>query len=221
MNTTELFKRPSIIGIVANVNEGKSNLIYYMLSELQRTGTFKLYTYGLRLHFKGSIEINSVEELEQIKNSVVIVDEFFNLFDLDNRKVKGQIENTLRLIHHNNNILVLAGVGENFKKFISSKLNIIIYKKVTFADLINGSAVKNKIMNCQRQEKGATLLNLEVNEAIIFDGLHYYKINVPYLAQFDTKKNNQVIVKCSATAEPKNVQKNVSGNAEIKNEKVR
>ena len=50
-------------------------------------------------------------------------------------------------------------------------------------------------------EKGSELLNLEKNEAIIYDGEHYSKINVPYLKEYDTKIENVSIFV------PKNVQK--------------
>ncbi len=128
--------------------------------------------------------------LLSFKDSLIICDEFFTLFDLDNRKARRTIENTLRLINHKNNILFLVGVGENFKKFISSKLDIIIYKQVSFADLINGSRVKSIIKEYNGEEKGSELLNLEINEALIYDGSHYTKFNVPYLKQYDTKIDN-------------------------------
>jgi len=211
MKIKELFDKPKIISICADVNQGKSNLIYYLLNELKKEGTFKLFVYGLRSEIENSVRIHSIEELEGIKNSVIIVDEFFTLFDLDNRKIKNQIENSLRLIHHNNNILLLCGVGENFKKFISGKISVMIYKKVTFEDMINGSTVKNVILNYKGAEKGSTLLNLGIDEALIYDGKHYEKIEVPYMKKYDSKKDNVDIIcskKC-ANSVPKNVEKEI------------
>ena len=50
-------------------------------------------------------------------------------------------------------------------------------------------------------ETGTSILDLELNEALIYDGSHYYKINIPYLKEYDLKiKNVPIIV-------PKNVQK--------------
>ena len=195
MNIKKLFDKPKIIGIVADVDEGKSNLIYYLMSELSKTSAFSLYTYGLRKRIPNSQVINSVNEMEQIRNSILVIDEFFTLFDLNNRKIKNQIENTLRLIFHNNNILILAGVGENFKKFISSKLSVIFYKKVTFDDLINGSGVKKTILNYKGKESGTTLLNLSKGEAIVFSGLHFELIDVPYMKEYDSKLGNEDIIK--------------------------
>lgn len=194
----EMFLKPQIIALVGNVNEGKSNVLYFLIEELSKIGKFNLYTYGLRNKIKIAQEINSVAEMEKIKNSIIIIDELFSLFDLENRKVKTQIESTLRLINHNNNILVLCGVGENFKKFLSAKINVFIYKSVNFEDLINGSKVKNVIMNYKGSESGTTLLNLSKNEAIIYDGLHYQKMLIPYLVKYDSKvKNKSIIQECT------------------------
>src|SRR3990167_2153647 len=132
MNFLTLFNKPCIIGLIADVNEGKSMLLYDIIDKLREKKRFNLYTYGLRAEIKDTVKIYSVNELEQIKNSLIILDEVMTLWDLDNRMIKKQIENTLRLLHHNNNILIISAVPENIKKFISSKLNIIICKKVTF-----------------------------------------------------------------------------------------
>ena len=190
MINTKLFKKPGIIGIVGDVNTGKSMLLYHLLEQLAKKSRFSLYTYGLRLTFPKAQEIYSVTEMEQITNSLIIVDELSSLFDLDNRKTKKIIENSLRLINHNNNILVLCGTPENFKKFISAKLDFVLLKKVTFADCINGSRIKNIINFYQGNQKGSEVLNLAINEVIIYDGCHYTKIEVPYYQKYDTKKEN-------------------------------
>ncbi len=188
-----IFKEPKIIAIVADVNEGKSNLVYHLIKALKEKFEFTLYTYGLRKTVPSANEIFSISELEQIEDSIIFLDEFFSLFDLEDRRKRRQIENTLRLIHHNNNILVLVGLPENFKKFISAKLNVIIFKKVTFADFINGSNSKKVILNYNGSERGSEVLNLPRNEAILFDK-KYSKHTVPYLVEYDTKRGNKSIL---------------------------
>ena len=195
MNFIKLFSKPKIIAIIGDVNTGKSMLIYWLLKELKKIGKFKLYTYGLRVNMSNSKEIYSVGELESIKNSIVILDEVMSLWDLDNRASKRQIEKTLRLIFHNNNILLICGVPENFKKFISGKLNAVFYKKVTFQDFVNGSKAKYMITDYKGEEMGSSILNIEPNEVILFDSKHYSKLIIPYLRNYDTKKNNPEIVR--------------------------
>lgn len=187
---TDLFNTPKIIGVVADANEGKSNLVYHMVEELSKRYRFNIYAYGLRSNPPNVNQVFSVQEVEQIKNSLIILEEFSTLFDLDNRKIKRQIENTIRLIFHNNNVLVLSGLSENYKKFISAKLDYIIFKKLILADLINGSRVKEVVFNYNGVEKGSSILNLNKDEAIVFDGLHYTKLTIPYLQKYDLKKDN-------------------------------
>lgn len=205
--TEKLLDKPKIISIVAETNQGKSNLIYHILLSLIDEGyLYNLHTYGLR-HDLGDREhkIFSVDELETITNSVIVCDEFYALFDLEDRKARKAIENSLRLISHNNNILILAGLPDNFKKFISAKTDIFIYKKCKIRSFINGSQAKYNCTDYKGAELGSTVLNLKVNEALIYD-TDYSKIVIPYLKDYDTKKDNVKIVRKENV--PQNAQKN-------------
>jgi len=189
-----MFSKPAIIGLCADTNTGKSMLIYHYLTELSKGHTFSTYTYGLRLDYPKATQIFSIEELEQIEDSVVFVDEMGSLFDLENRKVRKQIENTIRLINHNNNVLFLCGLAENWKKFLSAKPNVFIFKKTTLSDLINGSRVKNVIMAYKGVKRGSAVLNLPINEALVFNGTHYTKARIPYIKKYDSKRDNKNIL---------------------------
>lgn len=192
MKLLDLFKKPCIIGLVANVNEGKSNLLYSLIIDLKRLGNHNIYSFGLKKSL-GENKFYSVEELESIKDGVIFLDEMMTLFDLNNRKIVRQIESTLRLVNHNNNILVLCGLPDNFKKFLASKVNYWLFKKVTFADFINGSIGKRIILNYQGLERGTETLNLNINEVLIYNS-HYFRVEVPYIQEMDTKKDNKEIV---------------------------
>jgi hypothetical protein len=212
MKLKQIFNEPKIIAVVGNPNSAKSNLLYHIIESLRQEGEFNLVTYGLRNHIKGSLEIFSVEELEQIENSIIILDEVMTLWDLNDRKVKRQIENTLRLIFHNNNILVLCAIPENIKKFIASKLNQIFFKKCNLSEFINGSRVKRIVLSYKGYELGSSVLELEKGDTIFYDGLHYQKIKVPYYEKYDTKKTNCPIIrpqKCSKSVKFKKSEKEV------------
>lgn len=208
MELTKYFKTPSVISIVGDPNTCKSNLIYHIIETLKKEGKFNLYAFGLRYNI--GTQINSIDELEKIEDSIIILDEFFSLLDLDDRKKKKQIENTLRLIFHNNNILILCGVAENFKKFLSNKINYVFFNQVTYGDFINGSRIKKIALNYRGAESGSNILKLKKGETLFFDGNHYNKLNIPYLAKYDSKANNKVIlnvVKNVVKSVPKNVEK--------------
>ncbi len=195
-----LFITPKIIGLVGDVNTGKSNALYYIIELLKEDYEFTLYSYGLRYNL-GENKIFSLEELEKIKDSVIIIDEFSNILDIEDRKKRKLIERTIRLIHHNNNVLILVGLPSNFVKFIASKLSIFIYSKSNLSDFVNGSKIKEICLNYMGSELGSSILNLPKNELLVFNGETYYKINIPYLEEFDSKsKNVRILV-------PKNVEK--------------
>ena len=189
-----LFDKPKLIGIVGDPNSGKSNLLYWIIRELQIAHKFNLYTYGLRLYVKEERKIYSVEQMETIQNSIIIIDEFANLFDVDDRNKRKQIENSLRLIFHNNNIILFCGLPENYKKFLASKLNALIFKKSTLADFINGSRTKKVVHNCEMPEKGSAMFYIPHDLAVVYDGKHYYRVTVPYIKDVDTKLNNPPIL---------------------------
>lgn len=188
-----LFDKPKLIGLIGNTNSGKSNLIYDIIETLGASHDFNLITYGLK--FKQGAEIFSLEELEQVKNSIVILDEVFSLFDLDNRAKKKQVEQTLRLLHHNNNILILSILPENCKKFLASKLNAVIFKHCTIADFINGSAIKRVVNQYRGAEMGSTILDIPIDKALLFNGQNYKMLDIKYHAKYDSKKNNAPILK--------------------------
>lgn len=191
---TEIFNKPKVIGVIADVNQGKSNLIYHIIGTLQEKTVFQLHTFGLKYSLPGAHEIWSLEELETIENSLIVIDECFSLFDLDNRGKKRQIEQTLRLLHHNNNLLLLCVLPENCKKFLASKMDVMIYKRCTMGDFINGSLTKRIAQQYKGPEAGTSVLGLKIDQALVFDG-KYHKIEVPYMEKFDSKKDNESIFK--------------------------
>jgi hypothetical protein len=191
----ELLHKPMLIGLIGDVNSAKSNTLYHIIETLRKDSEFTLYTYGLKTKLSFANEFFSLEELEQIQNSLIITDETFSLFDLDNKNKKKQIEMTLRLLNHNNNILILSILPENAKKFLASKFDMLIFKKVTIADFINGSMTKRVVQQYCGAERGNTILNIPIDKALIFDGKSYHTMDVPYLKEYDSKAKNEVIIK--------------------------
>jgi|TARA_R100000501_G_C2605616_1_gene101484 hypothetical protein len=207
MKINKLFNKPKIISVCGDVNTGKSNLIYHLIEELRKEKEFNLYTYGLKNPIKNSQRIYSVAELEKITDSFIIVDECFSLFDLDNRKQKQQIEKTLRLINHNNNILLLGVLPENLKKFLSGKIDVFLFKKSTYEDFINGSNAKRIALDYKGAQAGSKVLDLKVNECVVYDGKHYNLLDIPYYKEYDSKLRNEDIFKNVPKNVPKNVQR--------------
>ena len=193
-----LFDSPRLIGMCADVGQGKSNTIYSILHFLQKKYNFSsknLFTYALPISV-GQQKIFSVEELELIENSVIFLDEFYLFLNLDDRKRVKQLAEMMQRIKHANNVLVLCGLPHNFNKFISSQLEIKIYKQTTIKNLINGSPMKDVVTAYNGAEKGSTILRLQHNQALVYGLLgegtgnaHYTKVSVPHMKEFDVKSN--------------------------------
>ena len=196
-NVIEEFKNPKFVGVVANPDEGKSNLLYLWIKRLINLDNKpNIYVYGLKREIENTNIINSLGELESIENSIIIIDEFIDLIKTDNKNKRESVERTIRLLYHNNNVIVLAGLPENFNKFISSKLSHIIYKKITLDDAIKGSRVSKKAQSYNGEYRGSEILAIPKNKAIVYDGTGYFEIDNIYLEEFDTKKDNPPIIKC-------------------------
>jgi hypothetical protein len=210
MNIKQLFNKPKIMTICGDVNTGKSNLLYHIIETLKKEKKFHLYTYGLKNALPDSQEIYSVAELEKITDSLIVIDECFSLFDLDNRKQKKQIEKTLRLINHNNNILLLGVLPENLKKFLAGRIDVFFFKRITFDDFINGSRAKRIATSYKGIQSGSEILDLKVDECVVYDGKHYNLFNVPYYKDYDSKLENESILKNVSEFVPKIVERKKS-----------
>ncbi len=205
----ELCNKPKVIGIVGDRNEGKTMLLGSIIKELIDMGT-KVSSFGLRFKIDGVNELYSIGEIENMANEVICLDEFYELFELEDRKKARQVERIIRLINHRNNILILCGTPDNFKKFISNQIDTILYKTSTIGSFINGSSIKYNCLNYKGYELGISKLVLNKDEFLLYDRT-YMKMKFDYTTEFDTKKDNVKIVpeNVDENVEKKNVRKNV------------
>ncbi len=196
---TDLFKDPSIraVGVIADPNQGKSNAIYHCINALKYRA--QIYQYGLKVWMPDVQAINSIEELEKITNSVVFIDEFPTMFRLSNRRQVEHFEESMRKIYHSNNIMVICGLPHNFNKFLSGLLNAIIFKQCTLVDFIQRSPAE-RIINSyssaggSQVQKGSRVVTMPQGVALVWDGKHYYEVDVPYIEGCDTKLKNAPII---------------------------
>lgn len=194
------------IGIIADVDQGKSNVIYHCIKALQARYDVSIYSYGLHMDVKGMLKINSINELESIRNSVIFLDEFASLFSLNNARQKEKFEKSMRMIfqHTANNIVVICGLPHNFTKFLAGLLQIIIFKQCTLEDFIQRSSPQQAVASfspagLHHVSKGSEMLTMPKNIALIYDRIAVKKwteVKVPYESETDSKAlYNQVILK--------------------------
>ena len=200
----DLFKDPSIrsVGVISDVNQGKTNTLNHIIKALSaRCVGVNIWSFGLRTNFEGVQTINSIEELESITNSVVIIDEFPDMFDLSNARQMVKFEKTMRKIFHSNNIFVICGLPRNFNKKLAAMLQAVIFKQCTLTDFIQRSPVDEAIKSYAPEygseiQKGSTMLTMPKDVALIRDvnTKHWYPVSVPYVQEGDSKRFNPPIL---------------------------
>ena len=199
-NLLEIFGDKSIraIGVIADINQGKSNTIYHCIDEMARAYEDKIYSYGLHMDVPGVTKINSVEELEGISNSTVFLDEILSLFRLSNQRQKEKFEATMRTIfqHKFNNTVVICGVPHNFNKFLSEILQVLIFKQCRLEDFVQRSSPQQAVTafspaGLHHVEKGSAILKIPKDWALIYDvtksDSKWSEVQIPYMAQYDSK----------------------------------
>ena len=180
--------------LTGQTSTGKTMLLADMAVQYLKRYTAPVYTYGLKKQITNQLDVtvfSSVRELEQIENGIILVDEVGALFDLENRKQKRMIENTLRLIDHHNNKIVFSGLPPDFKKFISAKAQCFMYTSLTISDLINGSMAKTTLLEYRYHELGAYVLSVPQGQVLCYDNDGFWMDSFTYYPEYDTKANNK------------------------------
>lgn len=178
--------------LLARSDEGKSMFLAHLIKEYTELFKGNVWGYGLKDVIYNSLHINrfnSVLELEQIRDSIIVIDEIGTLFPMENRKNWVLIERTFRLVNHNGNRIIASGLCFDFKKWLSAKARCFMYKGLNLSDLINGSLAKNILMEYHGDCIGSFSLEIPKNKVLLYDG-HYDMIEFPYYEEFDTKKDN-------------------------------
>lgn len=188
-----------VIGICADPNSGKSNTIYHLINVLKtKYQDVKMYSYGLRVQVEGVRDIHTIYELENINNSVIFIDEFYDMMNMGNRKQAERAEKTLRTIYHSNNIMILAGLPRNYNKFVSGMMQCVIFKQSTLEDFIQRSTLQQCMMAYSggfQVTKGQYLLKMPVNVALVWmGGKHFDEVEIPYQQYGDSKRFNPDIL---------------------------
>jgi len=211
MNIKRILKNDLSI-FMARSNEGKTMALVNLILAYKKRFDGDIWVFGMKEEITLALGVKtfqSLVELEQIKESIIVIDEVGLIFDLDNRKQKKQIDLTFRKVNHNGNKIILCGLPTDFKKYICAKAKCFMYKTLKISDLINGSEAKEVINQYNGDEKGTYILGLPINKMLCFDG-HYWLEDIDYLIEFDTKRENKDLF-CVPKKVEKEVKKGVVG----------
>lgn len=183
--------RKKIVGIVGSVSSGKTTTMLDMLDYTLEKYDTNVVCYFYHSEYKDRYAdkvafVNLIDELENVHDSFIFIDEFLELFMLNDRHSIEMVKRVLFQIEHNNNILVLAGLPEYFKKFVSSFVRCWVLHRLNFSELINGSALKKYVNALSGDFVGGTMLNLNAGQFFSMNRLHQVVIK----GLFDKKAEN-------------------------------
>lgn len=178
-----------VFGIVGSKHSGKTTTLFNMIEDAMQYKT-DIHCYFYHTEYKQKFDsvnfVNSLNELEQIKDSFIFIDEFSELFMLHDRHATEMIKTIIAQIEHNNNYLVLCGLPNYFNKMVSSAVgDNWLLKSLNYDELVNGSGLKNYVKTLSGDFVGGTRLNIPVDK-LLFKGLFN---TVKYDVEKDKKAN--------------------------------
>ena len=196
MNTERILNNDLGI-LMSRSDEGKTHTLCTLIEEYKRQFNGVVTTFGFRDELIDLLNVKSFSsliELEEIRNSIIIVDEVGSLFDLENRTKRHLIESTLRLVNHRGNKILLSGLPSDFKKFLCAKAKVFCFKTLMISDLVNGSLAKEILLQYRGPGLGTYTLLFDKGTMLCYDGT-FWKESCSYNEKFDTKKNNENLFK--------------------------
>lgn len=193
-----------VIGVVADKNQGKSNLLYNIIDITQRNApTTKIVGFRLSIRVPGVLSLNTLTELSMVSNSLIIIDELKTLVDLDNRTEVKTLMSILQTLYHphRNNTVILCGLAHNFNGKISGELECVIFKQTTLISVVKRSNLDYILRSLQAEGKASKneyTLVMPKDVALIYHPRmqkQWHCIDVPYLEKYDVKKDNEPVIK--------------------------
>lgn len=181
-------KGKGVIGIAGSKHGGKTTVLLDLVDTarkiLKRQCYVKFYHGDYQEIFSDLPIVENVQQLEKIKDAIIFVDEFNELFDLTDRKKVTLIKRNIAQIEHNNCLLVLCGLPEYFNQLISGYVgDDWLIKAVNYDEIVNGSALKKYVMSLNGDYVGGTRLNIPVDK-VYWKGRFYH---VRYKHEWDKK----------------------------------
>lgn len=185
--------------LTARRNEGKTMTIVNLLLEYMTKYSGDVWVSGLHKDIitqfrKDGFPVKvfySIREMENIKNAIVVADEAGKLLNVVNRKQHEEMLRTLRLVSHQNNRILLAGLPFDFKKLFSAQATCFLYKSLNIAELINGSTIKETLLEYKEYHLGAYTLSIPKDKVLCYDAGGFWLDDSTLLPEYDTKSSNQ------------------------------
>lgn len=197
----EIFGDKRIVGLAGEKSSGKTNNLMYLLKEFrQEKKDVKIYVYGLdEITFNyirklGNVfEISSLSQLTNKSDCLIILDEFQKL-NLGNRRYTDLLNKFIDFIYHSNNWVIFTSPNiREFNSIIGSKIERWALKTLRLRDIINGSHLKEAVLNYNGKFKYIDDLQIPKNQILILNDDFDKTIECEYIKEIDNKVNKRNI----------------------------
>lgn len=194
----DVFDKKRIVGVIGNTNSGKSNNIIYLIDDFRKTNKdVNIAIYGFKEEVSQKLQkkyncqvIETLEHISQLKNSLIVMDEFQKL-RLGDRRYKVLTDEFFDFIYHNNNWIILSSPNlSEYNKLICSKVEIWLLKSLFTKQLVNGSDIKRIVEDYKGDRKRLGYLHIDKSELMLHSSTHTALIKCDYMKDFDSKSKN-------------------------------
>jgi hypothetical protein len=151
------------LAIIGNLDQGKTNLLFYYGNSYK--GTRKKYLFGYPKEMEGYTSLYSWEDLLKIRDGIILIDEINTFIKIYDKKKNYQLMELISLFAHKNNTLIFTTQLSQFiNRGVEAFIDCWAIKRLDLETLKNGSKPKRIIQRLNYPKKNEWVLDLEQNE---------------------------------------------------------
>lgn len=206
----EIFGEFRVVALAGDKSSGKTNNLMALLKDFRKENkTTPIYVFGLNeitinwiKQFDNVFEISSLEQLSDKENSLIIIDEFQKL-RLNDRRYKDILNDFIDFIYHRNNWVIFSSPNiRDFNSIIGSKIERWALKSLKLSSIINGSQLKDAVLNYNGRFKCIKDINIGKDKLLIINDEYEKVIKLDYIKEIDCKIKN-IDIFCQENVEGK------------------
>lgn len=195
MELKEIFGDKRIVGLAGEKSSGKTNNLVSLIKEFRKEKQdIPIYVYGfdeVTLNYvkklRNVFEISSLSHLINKQDCLIILDEFQRLH-LGDRRHTDLLDKFIDFIYHSNNWVVFTSPNiREFNSIIGSKIERWALKSLRVHDIINGSHLKEAVLNYNGKFKVIEDLQIPKNQILIINEDSEKVVECEYIKEIDNK----------------------------------
>ena len=199
MKLKEVFGNCRIVGLAGEKDSGKTNNLIALIKDFrQYNKATPIYVFGveqsaldwLNKNIKGVYEISTLEQLSNKRDALIVIDEM-QLLKLNERRNTEGLNKFVDFVYHHNNWVILSSPSlREFNSVIGSKIERWALKSVNIIDLVNGSQLKNIVLNYKGRFKSLNSIELDKDKLLIINDEYEKIMELEYIKDVDSKLKN-------------------------------